>query len=91
MEYTLLLNCICISIFPLAIGMAMRFATRKFQKPLLVTGALILIIAVICLGRILIKPHHSNVFGISAIVFAFLVFGAVISDFIFRYREKNKR
>ena len=89
MEYTVL-KCICISIFPFAIGMAMRFATRKIQKPLLVTVALILIIAVIYWGRVLIKPHRGNAIGISAILFAFLVLGALISDFIFRYREKNK-
>ena len=90
MEYTLL-NCICISAFPFAVGMAMRFATRKFQKPLLVTGALILVVAVITLGRVLNKPHRGNVIGISAIVFAFLVLGALMSNFIFRYREKNKK
>ena len=60
---------------PFIIGSMMRYASRKWNRPLLITGCLIFVLIVI---RIV-----TNI-----IIFACLILGALIADFIYRIRSK---
>ena len=77
--------------FPFIIGAAIRYATRKRNRPLLATGCLIFVLIAIRVTLDIIRHASLWTFKIEAIVFACLLLGALMADFIYRISGKKTR
>lgn len=77
--------------FPFIIGAAIRYATRKWNRPLLATGCLIFVLIAIRVTLDIIRHASIWTFKIEAIVFACLLLGALMADFIYRISGKKTR
>lgn len=73
---------------PFIIGSMMRYASRKWNRPLLITGCLIFVLIVIRIVTNIISGTFFQTFKIEVIIFACLILGALIADFIYRIRSK---
>jgi len=72
---------------PFIIGVVMRYASRKWDKPLLIT--ICLIFAVIVISLIVSVIDHTFIvhLEIRAKLFACMILGALIADLIHRIRR----
>lgn len=77
--------------FPFIIGAAIRYASRKWSRPLLVTGCLIFVLIGIRVVLDITRRASLWTFKIEAIVFACLLLGALIADIIYRVYGKKTR
>ena len=81
-------------LFPFIIGGAIRYASRKWSKPLLV--AVCLIFAII-IGDLVISVISSTSraylrnLEIRVTIFAVMILGALIADLIYRIRSKQRQ
>lgn len=73
---------------PFIIGILMRYACRKWNRPLLITGCLIFVLIVIRIVSNIMSGTSFRVFKIEIIMFTCLILGALIADFIYRIRSK---
>lgn len=76
---------------PFIIGALMRYASRKWNRPLLVTGCLIFVLIVIRIVPEIARGTFLRTFKIEVIIFAFLILGALIADLIYHIRSKYTR
>ena len=76
---------------PFLIGALMRYASRKWNRPLLVTGCLIFVLIAIRIVTNIIRSTFFRTFKIEVIIFACLILGALTADFIYRIRSKQTR
>ena len=70
---------------PFLIGVLIRYASRKWDRPLLVTLCLIFVIFVLVL-----ISSSVDYFGLEVRLFASMILGTVIADFIYRMRRRRK-
>ena len=75
-------------VIPFIIGILMRYACRKWNRPLLITGCLIFVLIVIRIVSNIMSGTSFRVFKIEIIMFTCLILGALIADFIYRIRSK---
>ena len=81
-------------LFPFIIGGAIRYASRKWSKPLLVAVCLIFIVIV---GDFVITVINSTFsvylrrLELRVILFASMILGALIADLIYRIRSKQRQ
>lgn len=75
---------------PFIIGMVMRYASRKWDRPLLVTNGLIF--AVVVINLIVSVMDHTFIVYLEFRVrlFACMIFGALIADLLYRIRHQRK-
>ena len=73
---------------PFIIGILMRYACRKWNRPLLITGCLIFVLIVIRIVSNIMSGTSFRLFKIEIIMFTCLILGALIADFIYRIRSK---
>ena len=76
---------------PFIIGTLMRYASRKWNRPLLATGCLILVFIVLRVVENIISGALFQTFKIEVIMFACLVLGALAADFAYRIRSRQTR
>ena len=76
---------------PFIIGALMRYASRRWNRPLLVTFCLICVVMVVCVVSTIIKGSFLRIFKIEVILFACMILGALTADFIYRIRSKHTR
>ena len=79
------IGCVC----PFMIGVAMRYASRKWDRPLLVTVCLIFAVIVLDLVISVTRSTFLQTFEIRVTLFTFLILGALIADLIYRIRSKQ--
>ena len=88
------LNIIVRCFFPCTIGVLIRYASRKWDRPLLV--AVCLIFAVI-VGDLVITVVNSTFSSylrrleLRVAIFAIMVLGALMADLIYRIRSKQRQ
>lgn len=70
---------------PFIIGMAMRYASQRWCRALLVTFCLIFVIFILVL-----ISSSVDYFGLEVRFFASMILGAVITDLIYRIRRRRK-
>ena len=81
-------------LFPFIIGVAIRYASRKWDRPLLVTVCLIFAVIV---GELVITVINSTFssylrrFELRVSIFAIMILGALIADLIYRIRSKQRQ
>ena len=73
---------------PFIIGALIRYASRKWDRPLLATGCLIFVVVVIRIGTNITRTAFLRTFEIEVIMFICLITGAFIADLIYRIRSK---
>lgn len=75
---------------PFIIGIVMRYASRKWDNPLLVANCLIF--AVIVISLIVSVVEHTFIVHLEIRVrlFACMIFGALIAHLIYRIRDQRK-
>ena len=78
-------------LFPFIMGGAMRYASRKWNRPLLVTVCLIFIVIVIEIAIAIQKGTFLRTFNIRVVLYACMILGALIADLIYRIRRKQTR
>ena len=81
-------------IFPFIIGGAIRYASRKWDRPLLVTVCLLFAVIVVNLVVTVINSTfraYLRTLEIRVIIFAIMILGALIADLIYRIRNKQTR
>ena len=74
---------------PFLIGALMRYASRKWNRPLLVTGCLIFVLIAIRIVTNIIRSTFFRTFKIEVIIFACLILGTLTTDFIYRICSKQ--
>ena len=79
------INIICGWGGPFIIGAVMRYASRKWARPLLVTFCLIALVAVVSMRS---GFQHFNLY---VILIACMMLGAFTADLIYRIRVSRKR
>ena len=79
------INIICGWGGPFIIGAVMRYASRKWARPLLVTFCLIALVAVVSMRS---GFQHFNLY---VILIACMISGAFTADLIYRIRGRRKR
>jgi peptidoglycan/LPS O-acetylase OafA/YrhL len=81
-------------LFPFIIGVLIRYASRKWDRPLLVTVCLIFVIIVMDLV-ISVKNSTFSAYlqthELRVTIFVIMIFGALIADLIYRIAEKNRK
>ncbi|MBE6939711.1 MAG: hypothetical protein E7457_02670 [Ruminococcaceae bacterium] len=81
-------------LFPFIIGGAIRYASRKWAKPLLVTVCLIFAVIV---GDLVITVINSTLSAylrkleLRVAIFAIMILGAMIADLIYRIRSRHRQ
>ena len=81
-------------LFPFIIGVTIRYASRKWDRPLLVTVCLIFAIII---GDLVISVISSTFraylrnLEIRVTIFAVMILGALIADLIYRIRSKQRQ
>ena len=75
---------------PFIIGVVMRYASRKWDRPLLVTICLIFAVVVISLIVSGIDRTFMVRLEIRVKLFACMIFGALTADLIYRIRRRRK-
>lgn len=83
------LNVIMGCFFPFIIGVLIRYASRKWDRPLLVTVCLIFAVIVGSLVTSVKSRIFLETFKIRVAIFAFMILGALIADLIYRIRSKQ--
>ena len=78
-------------LLPFIMGGAMRYASRKWNRPLLVTVCLIFIVIVIEIAIAIQKGTFLRTFNIRVVLYACMILGALIADLIYRIRRKQTR
>ncbi len=92
MELTTVLNVISLCFFPLLIGMSMRFASRKWDRPLLVAVCLVFVVIIMGIVTSVTKTgflEFLETLKISVVFYAFLMLGVLIADLLYRIRRKK--
>lgn len=92
MELTTVLNIICLCFGPLLIGMSMRFASRKWDRPLLVAVCLVFVVIIMGIVTSVTKTgflRFLETLKISVVFYAFLLLGVLIADLLYRIRRKK--
>lgn len=92
MELTTVLNVISLCFFPLLIGMSMRFASRKWDRPLLVAVCLVFVVIIMGIVTSVTKTgflRFLETLKISVVFYAFLMLGVLIADLLYRIRRKK--
>ena len=92
MELTTVLNVISLCFFPLLIGMSMRFASRKWDRPLLVAVCLVFVVIIMGIVTTVTKTgflEFLETLKISVVFYAFLMLGVLIADLLYRIRRKK--
>lgn len=74
--------------FPFIIGVLIRYASRKWNKPLLMTVCLIFVLIVVSLVISVTSGTFLQTFEVKVIIFVCLILGALIADLIYRIRSK---
>ena len=91
MELTTVLNVIFLCFGPLLVGMSMRFASRKWDRPLLV--AVCLVFVVIIMGIVTSVTtgflRFLETLKIRVVFYAFLMLGVLIAYLLYRIRRKK--
>ena len=79
---------------PCTIGVVIRYASRKWDRPLLVTVCLIFAVII---GELVITVINSTFssylrrFELRVAIFAIMILGALIADLIYRIRSKQRQ
>ena len=73
---------------PFIIGALMRYASRKWNRPLLATGCLIFVLVAIRIATNITRAAFFQTFKVEVIMFICLILGAFIADLIYRIRSK---
>ena len=73
------------------IGVVMRYASRKWDRQLLVTNCLIFAVIVINLIVSVIERTFIVHLEFRVRLFACMIFGALIADFIYRIRRQREK
>ena len=92
MELTTVLNVISLCFFPLLIGMSMRFASRKWDRPLLVAVCLVFVVIIMGIVTSVTKTgflEFLETLKISVVFYDFLMLGVLIADLLYRIRRKK--
>lgn len=92
MELTTVLNVISLCFFPLLIGMSMRFASRKWDRPLLVAVCLVFVVIIMGIVTSVTKTgflEFLETLKISVVFYAFLMLGVLIAYLLYRIRRKK--
>ena len=92
MELTTVLNVISLCFFPLLIGMSMRFASRKWDRPLLVAVCLVFVVIIMGIVTSVTKTgflRFLETLKIRVVFYAFLMLGVLIADLLYRIRRKK--
>ena len=66
----------------------MRYASRKWNRPLIVTGCLIFVLVAIRIATNITRAAFLQTLKIEVIMFICLILGAFIADLIYRIRSK---
>ena len=75
-------------LFPFIIGALMRYASRKWDRPLLVTGSLIFVLIVIRIVTSITRGTLLRTFKIEIVMLICLILGALTADLIYRILSK---
>lgn len=75
---------------PFIIGVVMRYASRKWDRPLLVANCLIFAVIVISLIVSVIERTFIVHLEFRVRLFACMIFGVLIADLIYRIRHQRK-
>ena len=92
MELTTVLTVISLCFFPLLIGMSMRFASRKWDRPLLVAVCLVFVVIIMGIVTSVTKTgflEFLETLKISVVFYAFLMLGVLIAYLLYRIRRKK--
>lgn len=92
MELTTVLNVIFLCFGPLLMGMSMRFASRKWDRPLLVAVCLVFVVIIGSLVTSVASTgflEFLQTLKISVVFYAFLMLGVLIADLLYRIRRKK--
>lgn len=92
MELTTVLNVISLCFFPLLIGMSMRFASRKWDRPLLVAVCLVFVVIIMGIVTSVTKTgflRFLETLKIRVVFYAFLMLGVLIAYLLYRIRRKK--
>lgn len=76
---------------PFIIGMLMRYASRKWHRPLLVTFCLLLAVIILYVVGAIIRGSFLRTPKIEAVIFVCLLSGALIADLLYRICGKRTR
>ena len=88
------LDIIVACLFPFIIGGAIRYASRKWDRPLLVTVCLILAVIVVNLVITVVNSTfrtYLRTLEIRVTIFAIMILGALIADLIYRILSKQRQ
>ena len=75
-------------LFQFIIGALMRYASRKWDRPLLVTGSLIFVLIVIRIVTSITRGTLLRTFKIEIVMLICLILGALTADLIYRILSK---
>ena len=92
MELTTVLNVIVLCIGPLLVGMSMRFASRKWDRPLLVAVCLVFVVIIMGIVTSVTKTgflRFLETLKIRVVFYAFLMLGVLIAYLLYRIRRKK--
>ena len=92
MELTTVLNVIFLFFGPLLVGMSMRFASRKWDRPLLVAVCLVFVVIIMGIVTSVTKTgflRFLETLKIRVVFYAFLMLGVLIAYLLYRIRRKK--
>ena len=92
MELTAVLNVIFLCFGPLLVGMSMRFASRKWDRPLLVAVCLVFVVIIMGIVTSVTKTgflRFLETLKIRVVFYAFLMLGVLIAYLLYRIRRKK--
>ena len=92
MELTTVLNVIFLCFGPLLVGMSMRFASRKWDRPLLVAVCLVFVVIIMGIVTSVTKTgflRFLETLKIRVVFYAFWMLGVLIAYLLYRIRRKK--